>query len=320
MSTPLVRSPRATDRVVGLLRRAAVRLALVVGVGLALTPALAGCAPSANSDPILAMRVGGVPVTLSAYQQLLTLFTASSALQTDASASAVGWASPSDRTMVTSARDQTSKFFVNTLTLKAELDKQHIAVTQKDIDVAAAALTAEVSNASTQLKQTPGNERLRQLVNSATPDAIHWLALQAAYSTLFLAKGQVPVANVRGILVKSQADANDILTQLQHGADFATLAKAKSLDAQSAAKGGDLGSIYVGQFVTAFDQAVFAAPKVAHYIVVPFQSNFGVFEILSRGQASLSKAGNSQTGQQYLNAWIDTVISPHVPVETYVGA
>ncbi len=69
-----------TSPVLRFLRLPATKLALALGVALALLPALAGCAPSAGSDPLVAMRVGGTPVTLSAYQQVLALFTASDAL------------------------------------------------------------------------------------------------------------------------------------------------------------------------------------------------------------------------------------------------
>ncbi|KFD17564.1 peptidylprolyl isomerase [Tatumella ptyseos] len=43
------------------------------------------------------------------------------------------------------------------------------------------------------------------------------------------------------IQVKTEADAQAILAQLKQGADFATLAKEKSIDAISARKGGDMG-------------------------------------------------------------------------------
>lgn len=301
------------------LRRRAVAAIVMLGVGLALLPALAGCAPSASGDPVLAMRVGTTPVTLSAYQQVLALFTASDALQGSASASVVGWQSPSDRSTLNSAKNQTVGFFVDTLTLKSQLDKQHLVVTEKDIAVAIAALNTQVASVRTQLKQTPGNARLRQLVDSATPDAIRWLALQQAYTTVFAQKGKLPSAKVRGILVKTEADADAILKQLRAGGDFAALAKANSLDAQSGANGGDLGTIYVGQFVTAFDTTVFAAASVPRFIKVPFQGSYGVFEILSRGQSPVSTVASAQSQQQYVNAWINNIVSPHVKVEQYTG-
>jgi parvulin-like peptidyl-prolyl cis-trans isomerase-like protein len=298
-------------------RTAAVFAAL--GVALALLPALAGCAPSAANDPVVALRVGETPVSLSAYQQILALFTASDAMQSSASATAIGWQSPADRVTVNSAKDQTVSFFVSTLALKAQLDKQHLPVTEKDIDVAIAALNTQVANVNEQLKQTPGNARLRQLANAATPDALRWLAEQQAYTTVFAQKGQVPTVNARGILVRTQADADAIVKQLKGGADFAALAKASSLDTQSGAKGGDLGTIYVGQFAPAFDTQVFETQRAARYVVVPFQNAFGVFEILSRGPAPLSAVTDPQTQQQYVSAWITNVVSPHVTVAQYVG-
>lgn len=300
-------------------RRAGVQLTLPLLVAAALAPALAGCAPSATSDPVLALRVGSTPISLSAFQQVLALFTASNALQTDASASKVGWQSAGDRAIVGTAKDQTVSFFVETLTLKTELDQQHLTVTQKDIDVATAALKTQLDSAATQLKQSPSNARLRQLVEAVTPDAIHWLALQGAYTTVFSQKGKAPTAQTRGILVKTEADAQAILAQLKGGADFAALAKAKSLDTQSGAKGGDLGTIYVGQFVAAFDTQVFDTEKTERYLIVPFQGSFGVFEILSRGESPLSAVGDASTEEQYLNAWIQNVVAPHVAVENYVG-
>ena len=300
-------------------QRTGARLVVGVLVALTLLPALAGCAPSATSDPVLALKVGGVPVPLSAFQQVLALFTASDAMQTDASASAVGWQAPGDRAIVGSARDETVRFFVSTLTLKTELDQQHLTVTQKDVDVAAAALKTQLDTVTSQLKQQPGNARLAQLVHSVSPDAIHWLALQGAYSTVFAQKGKVPTAHTRGILVKTQADAQAILAQLKGGADFAALAKAKSLDTQSGANGGDLGTVYVGQFVPAFDAQVFDTQKAERFLIVPFQGSFGVFEILGRGVSPLSAVADASTQQQYLDAWITNVIAPHVSVQNYVG-
>ncbi|NDC82167.1 hypothetical protein EB093_00675 [bacterium] len=62
------------------------------------------------------------------------------------------------------------------------------------------------------------------------------------------------------ILVKTQAEANDILASLKAGKDFAALAKAKSQDT-TAQSGGQLGWVQHGQLVPAFEQAAFAIPK-----------------------------------------------------------
>ncbi len=74
---------------------------------------------------------------------------------------------------------------------------------------------------------------------------------------------------VRHILIKTQgkskeeqaklkAKAEDVLKQLQHGGDFAELAKKDSDDTGTAVKGGELGWITRGQTVPNFEKTAFA--------------------------------------------------------------
>lgn len=55
---------------------------------------------------------------------------------------------------------------------------------------------------------------------------------------------------------KAKTKAEDLLRQIKDGADFATLAKARS-DGPSGAKGGDLGFFSRGQMVPAFEKVAF---------------------------------------------------------------
>jgi peptidyl-prolyl cis-trans isomerase C len=61
----------------------------------------------------------------------------------------------------------------------------------------------------------------------------------------------------RHILVKTEAEAKDIIKQLKGGADFAKLATEKSSDNGSAKQGGDLGYFPKGDMVKAFAEAAF---------------------------------------------------------------
>jgi peptidyl-prolyl cis-trans isomerase D len=74
---------------------------------------------------------------------------------------------------------------------------------------------------------------------------------------------------VRHILIKTQgkpkdqvpalkAKADDLLKQIQHGGDFAELAKKNSEDPGSAVKGGELGWLVHGQTVANFDKTAFS--------------------------------------------------------------
>jgi peptidyl-prolyl cis-trans isomerase C len=58
------------------------------------------------------------------------------------------------------------------------------------------------------------------------------------------------------ILVKTEAEINDIKSQIDGGADFAILAREHS-DCPSSAEGGDLGSFGHGAMVAEFDKAAF---------------------------------------------------------------
>lgn len=75
------------------------------------------------------------------------------------------------------------------------------------------------------------------------------------------------------ILVADEAEAKAIKAELDGGADFATLAKEKSID-PGAANGGDLGFFGKGMMVAPFEEAAFALTDVGQ-ISAPVQSQFG---------------------------------------------
>lgn len=284
----------------------------------ALSFALTACAPSATNDPLAAMRVNGTSVSLSAYQQLLTLFDASAALQGSGGSSPLAWQSPGDRQTLTSARAETVNFFTNTLIIKQQLDAQHISVTSADIKAATAQLDAQIAQARQQYDSNPTNAGLKALLDAATPDAIQWLALQQAYTVVLAEKGSTPTVTARGILVSDKKTADTLMADLKAGQDFATLAKAHSLDTASAAKGGDLGTVYPGQLIAAFDTQVFKDLKGTGLVEVQLPSGYGVFDITARGMAPLSALKNSQAQQQYLTSWVTNVLMPQAKVDLYV--
>ena len=60
------------------------------------------------------------------------------------------------------------------------------------------------------------------------------------------------------ILVSTQEEAEEILAELEGGADFGELAKERSIDTGSGADGGELGWFGRGQMVSEFEDAAFA--------------------------------------------------------------
>jgi peptidyl-prolyl cis-trans isomerase C len=83
----------------------------------------------------------------------------------------------------------------------------------------------------------------------------------------------------RHILVEKEDEAKDIIVQLQKGAKFDELAKARSKDPGSKDKGGDLDWNAPAGFVKPFSDAMVATPK-GKFSTVPVQTQFGYHVIM----------------------------------------
>lgn len=88
-----------------------------------------------------------------------------------------------------------------------------------------------------------------------------------------IAKANVNEFKASHILVKDEAKANELIKQLQGGADFAELAKKESTG-PSGKNGGDLGWFNPGQMVPEFSQAV-ATMKKGSFSDKPVHTQFG---------------------------------------------
>jgi peptidyl-prolyl cis-trans isomerase C len=80
--------------------------------------------------------------------------------------------------------------------------------------------------------------------------------------------------HVRHILVKEEADATDVIAQLEGGADFAELANEKSEDSGSKETGGDLGWSAPQRYVIPFADAINSLQK-GETTSAPVKTDFG---------------------------------------------
>lgn len=79
----------------------------------------------------------------------------------------------------------------------------------------------------------------------------------------------------RHILVADETLAKSLITQLDHGANFAALAKKYSVDPGSKDKGGDLGDWFSGQAMVPEFSAALATLKKGEITQQPVHSQFG---------------------------------------------
>ena len=106
-------------------------------------------------------------------------------------------------------------------------------------------------------------------------------AVQAEYNRDYAGKPGPEQVDARHILVSSEAQAEDIIKQLNKGADFAKLAEKYSID-PGAKNGGELGWFSKDEMVPAFADAAFALKK-GQYTKTPVHTQFGWHVILNEG-------------------------------------
>lgn len=106
------------------------------------------------------------------------------------------------------------------------------------------------------------------IANAVTEEAVR--ADYEAYVADFVPADEIRASH---ILVPTEDEAKAVKAELDGGADFATLAKEKSID-PGAANGGDLGFFGKGMMVAPFEAAAFAMTEVGQ-VSEPVQSQFG---------------------------------------------
>jgi peptidyl-prolyl cis-trans isomerase SurA len=199
--------------------------------------------------------------------------------------------------------------------------KHHITVSNKEI-------SAQQARDEAQLGGAKGfQQRMTQFgLTIATYKSLvraNILAQKVENKIVPLSKKPVEVAHVRHILIATKptgkpartdaaakALAEQVLSKLQHGQSFASLAKKYSDDTGSAAQGGNLQAICPHLTVPPFDHAAFTLPP--HKVkIVHTQFGYHIMEVLSRAKAppptQCQQQGAQQRSQKF-NTWIQAQI------------
>jgi foldase protein PrsA len=134
----------------------------------------------------------------------------------------------------------------------------------------------------------------------------------------------------RHVLVDTEAEADDVITELEGGTDFGQLAMERSIDPSAQLNQGDLGCAGRGQYVPEFEDAVWNGP--VGEVQGPVGTDFGFHVILvdSRGLPSFEEiepdirafleSPASRQGQQLLNLLIQRMaVAAEVTVNPKYG-
>jgi parvulin-like peptidyl-prolyl isomerase len=135
------------------------------------------------------------------------------------------------------------------------------AVVQAKIDPSASAINRAMNNFKANIPTTSSYSHFLSQDNVSDADVQVMMAinLRRAHLQAYLASLVVSPAYqvlARTMTIDTLSNAQAILKQLQHGADFAKLAAAKSVDASTNTKGGSLGWLARGQYADTEQQAI----------------------------------------------------------------
>ncbi len=160
---------------------------------------------------------------------------------------------------------------INTQLIEEAAEKEHL---QNDPEVKRRLAAAEI-------------EIIRQLYIERLVDKdLTDQKLHAEYNAYIKSVPRGEEIDARHILVKTEAEAKQIIAQLEHGADFVKLAKERSIDPAGKELGGDLGWFAKDQMVPEFADAAFAL-KVGQFTKTPVKTRFGwhVVKLVDRRMA-----------------------------------
>jgi peptidyl-prolyl cis-trans isomerase C len=97
--------------------------------------------------------------------------------------------------------------------------------------------------------------------------------------SLFRTKEEITASH---ILVKTEKEAKEILSELKKGKDFAEIAKHKSIDTVSARQGGNLGSFSRGTMVPEFEKAAFSLKVGEISPIVKSEFGYHIIKVTDR--------------------------------------
>jgi peptidyl-prolyl cis-trans isomerase C len=271
------------------MRRLSLLAALALGTALTTPPALADSPAGAPRDPVIA-SVNTIKIHLSDVQAA---------------------AQNIPQQMQEMPPDQLFPILVN-----QQIDRSALLIAAKKQGLEHQADVAQAMERAADIQLE--NAYVQQHIQPALSDA----AVQAEYNKDYANKPGPEQVEARHILVKTQAEAQAIIDQLNKGANFATLAQQDSLD-PGAKNGGELGWFTQDQMVKPFADAAFAL-QPGQYTKTPVQTQFGWHVILCEGKKASPPQAladvQGQIRQQLADAAIKATLADarsHVTIKVY---
>ncbi len=249
----------------------------------------------------LAARVNGVGIPLDAYNrqsaQAQAALTQSGGLDLK---------SQTGQDAIKSLNQQVLDQMINDVVIGMQADREGIKVTDDDLNARLAQMIQDAGSVDKLNEYLTKNQlTLTDLCGQVRNQLLGEAMLNRVTAAIPTSAEQV---HARHILVPTAAEAQAILTQLNNGADFATLAKSKSKDEASAANGGDLGWFPKGVMDPNFEAIAFQLKPGQFSGVVQTQFGFHIIKVEEHADSRpLPPEVIQNKRQQAFLAWLQAV-------------
>ncbi|MCX5796250.1 MAG: peptidyl-prolyl cis-trans isomerase [Elusimicrobia bacterium] len=129
---------------------------------------------------------------------------------------------------------------------------------------------------------------IRKLLMSALKVSVKDAELQKVFQERREKLATPPSVHLRLIAVKTKAEADEVLAKLKDGADFAALARARSMASTGKLTGGDYGFVTKGMLPETTEKVAFAM-KAGELQMIPMPNSFNIIQVLEKRPAQPAK-------------------------------
>ncbi len=269
-----------------------------------------GLAPTPTPDRPLAAMVNGQPIYLADYERQVAQY------QMAKIASGTDPNSPEWQQQLLQMREQVLNWMIEQVLIEQAAAGMGIVVSDEEVDAALAQIIEEVGGEEAfqarleqdgMTRQEAWEELRAQLITSA--------AIEQIVATVPTTAEHV---HARHILVDTREEAEQLLAQLQSGADFAELARAYSKDESTREAGGDLGFFPRGVLLAPeVEEAAFSLQAGQISPVIQSSLGFHIVQVIEREERPLSPENLQLLRNKAIQEWIETLWA-QATIERYV--
>ena len=252
---------------------------------------------TATPEPLAAV-VNGEPILLSEFERQIASYEASMAAAGQDLSTAEGQAS------LARDREWVLDRLIEQILIEQAAQEAGVTVSAEEVDANIASLKEEIGD--TAFQQWLANEGMTE---AQMREKLHreMIATKMANQVATDIPTRAEHIHARHIVVATQEEAQQVLSQVQAGADFATLARTYSQDSSTRENGGDLGYFPRGVLTSsAVEEAAFQLQPGQVSGIIPSPLGYHIIQVIDRvPEQEISPENMRLIQDRTVRQWLD---------------